>query len=178
MNVQLKWLAAINLVGGVSVLGSYAWGILSHPHNRSELWGEISGSLYLLYVPCMFIAAASYLWFTWYLFTMVDVESVKVFGKYGFTVFNIAYVGILLFSTMWIPLTLHALDTSNSNLKIWINIVLWSTAFFSMLMLGALATLEPTGPSTQHKFAVLGAILFCFQTVILDALIWPRYFSI
>jgi len=178
MNIQLQWFAAINVIGGLSVLGSYAWGILSHPENRNDLWGDISGNMYFMYVAFMFIAAGSYLWFTWYLFAIIDAESITVFGKYGFNVFNISYLGILIFSTIWMPLSLHALDTNNSGLEIWIRAVLGLTALFSLLLLAALMSLEPTGTSTQHNLAVVCAALFCIQTVILDALIWPNHFSV
>jgi len=44
----------------------------------------------------------------------------------------------------------------------------------SLLLVFALVRLEPGG--TAHVLAVAGATAFTFQTLVLDALVWPLYF--
>jgi len=43
----------VNVIGGVSVLGSYAWGIATHPETAGDLWGSIPASVIPLYTGCM-----------------------------------------------------------------------------------------------------------------------------
>ena len=52
-------LIVLNLVGGIAVLASYAWGIGGHPDARNALWGGVPDSLRPLYTVSMFSAAFS-----------------------------------------------------------------------------------------------------------------------
>jgi hypothetical protein len=35
---------------------------------------------------------------------------------------------------------------------------------------------RPSPPLLAHRLAVAGSLAFCFQTAILDAVVWPAFF--
>ena len=46
----------------------------------------------------------------------------------------------------------------------------------SLGVLGALLALEPRGSRFAYGLAVAGCVLFCIQTALLDAIVWPAFF--
>ena len=57
MNKQLILFYCINIVGGLSVLSSYAHGLLSNPLTRISLWGNVPLFHRPYYTIFMFLAA-------------------------------------------------------------------------------------------------------------------------
>jgi len=51
----------VNLVGGILVLSSYAWGLWAFPFHRHLIWGDIGVSTQKFIVPFMFLAAIGYI---------------------------------------------------------------------------------------------------------------------
>ncbi len=76
------WLA-INVVGGVAVLGSYVHGLVTHPETRNALWGTIPEELKAVYGVTMWLAAGGYFFFSYYFLVRTDAASVR-FGRLGF----------------------------------------------------------------------------------------------
>jgi hypothetical protein len=51
-------------------------------------------------------------------------------------------------------------------------------AIAALGMLFALWNLQPRGPGWKHILLILSGLAFCFQTVILDAIVWVAYFRV
>ena len=58
-----------------------------------------------------------------------------------------------------------------------IEIVLWLVAIGSLGITAGIAKLERS-PTWSWRLALLGSLMFCSQTVVLDGLIWPRFFHV
>jgi len=173
---QRRILLAINVVGGVAVLGSYAHGIATHPEPAAALWGGVPEGLRSpLYQVCMLLATAGYFAFTSYLLLRVDPDAARV-GRFGFGLFHALYLGMLLPSALWMPLTFAWLDAPGPALWMAVRVVLFAVGIASLGLVVALLRLRPRGPRLHHALAVLGAVAFANQTAVLDALVWPHYF--
>ena len=57
----------VNLIGGIAVLGGYAYYLAVNPEHRAFLWGGVPGEWQPYIVVSMFVAAAGYLWFFAYI---------------------------------------------------------------------------------------------------------------
>jgi len=64
MHPQKKQWLAINVLGGIAVLGSYAHGLITHPQTRNLLWGDMPEPLRNVYGVTMWLATSGYLVFT------------------------------------------------------------------------------------------------------------------
>jgi len=169
-------LLSINLIAGGSVIGSYIQGLMSHTENRSALWGNVPSSLIPFYTISMATAAAGYLIFTSYLIFFIDPDKSKISGRFSFRVFNWLYLIILIFSALWMPLTFMMLDKPSAFLWLTIRFILAVVGLGSIGFLAAIFTLQPAGPAWVHRAALIGCVLFAFQTAILDAIVWPAFF--
>jgi len=154
-----KTLWLINIIGGIGVLGSYAWGIGTQA-DPARLWGQISESVQGPYSACMPFAALGYLVLLAYTHVRPHPRMVT------------AMTVMLVFSTIWMPLCFAVLDHG------WpvgsVQIVLAATAAASLTMLWHVIT-DPVRDRLRIA-ACVGAAAFCLQTVLLDAIIWPRFF--
>ena len=109
MHPRHRRLAVINLIGGPAVLASYAHGIATH-EDPGRLWGSVPEAVQGLYTANMFFAAAGYLVFTWVLWRHVDPARARTLGGREFGWFTRCYALLLTCSTLWMPLSLYALD--------------------------------------------------------------------
>jgi len=71
-----KWLA-INIVGGLAVLGSYAHGLITNPQTRDPLWGDMPAPLQEIYGVTMWFATEGYLLFMYQVLVRVDAATVR-----------------------------------------------------------------------------------------------------
>ncbi|MDP8223925.1 MAG: hypothetical protein P9L99_11235 [Candidatus Lernaella stagnicola] len=168
----------INLAGGVAVLGSYAYGLLTHPGRGNELWGGVPDGLQGVYGISMLLAAAGYLLFFFHVVVRMRPEEVKLFRGLPFRFFHVLFGMILLPSSLWMTLTFAYLDTPTTLLWLAVRLVLALVALGSLLMLIALAQLRRRAPDQFWWPSVLGAALFTFHTLVLDALLWPALFPV
>ncbi len=149
----------VNVLGGVGVLGSYAWGILTQD-DPSRLWGSIPEGVRPIYSMCMPFAAVGYLTVLAWAHRNPDPRMVG------------AMSAMLAASTAWMPLSFAALN--NAALLPLVQAVLAVTAASSL----AMGVLVFQGPSSSLRWAaLLGIAAFSWQTVVMDALIWPRFFG-
>lgn len=176
MHSTQKSLLALNIAGGIAVLGSYAWGITMHPGNTDFLWGGVPAGLKPFYNVSMLTAAAGYFPFTLLLLFGIDAQRASVAGRFGFRCFHVLYAMILLPSALWMPLTFQLLGGSDYSLWIAIRVVLALVGIGSLGLLAALLTLSPVASRGWRALAVAGAVAFCVQTALLDATVWPAYF--
>lgn len=174
MHRQHKVMAALNLGGGPAVLGSYVVGILGHPDTAGELWGQIPEALRPLYTANMFVAAAGYLVFTAVLWSRVDPDRARTFAGLGFAWFNACYAAILIASTLWMPLSFVALEQPAILPLVWLDLAIVAAGSLGVLV-GLRRHFSRPRP-TSGRLAIVGAALFCGQTVVLDFLIWPWFF--
>lgn len=178
MSAQQWTLIAINVAGGILVLGSYAQGLMAHPDNRNALWGGVPSSVQPLYTVSMLLAALGYFAFTYFVLFRVDAVDVRVAGRFGFWAFHVIYLLILLPSALWMPLTYAAIAGHSAGLRWVIRIVLAMVGLGSLALLAALLTLRTDSSSYAYWLAVAGSAAFCLQTAVLDALVWPAFFRV
>jgi hypothetical protein len=167
-------LFAAILLGGPLVIASYVHGALNPPANGS-IWGGVPESLQPLYTASMLCAAAGFLPFTWLVLFKTDPASARV-GGFRYGVFAPLYAAVMLCSAAWLPLTSQLLDAPSVTLWLAVRGVLFGAALGSLGLLLAIAGLTPRPSRGWRGAALVGAACFCWQTVVLDALIWPAYF--
>lgn len=168
--------ALLNGVGGLLVLVSYAWGATSAGTVMASLWGGVPEAIRPLYTVNMFLAAAGYFLFVPYILMRIESDRRDIGGRFGYSIFSLLMLLILVPSACWLPLT--SLMVSHPSALLWsiIRIDLALVALGSLGLFISLWTLRP--PRAPGRVAALvGLIPFCLQTVVLDALIWPLYFS-
>lgn len=169
-------LLAVNGIGGIAVLASYAIGIAGHPDSGDAMWGGVPQALRPLYTVSMLTAAAGYFAFTLPLLFGVDPDRVRIGGRFGFGALHLLYAAILLPSALWMPLTLALID--GGGVPWWsIRLVLAVVGLGSLGLLLAIGSLRPISAG-RRRLALAGCAAFCFQTAVLDALVWPAYFPV
>ena len=177
MHYQQWILLAVIAVLGAGVIGSYIQGIAANPGGAEKLWGGVAGGLRNFNYITMLLAVAGFFLFTYYLFFCTDPATAKVAGGLNFWVFIVIYALILLPSAFWMPLTFNVLASHNASAWFAVRAVLFIVGFASLALIIALLTLQPRNPDTAYWLAVVGSILFCVQTLVMDAFIWAANFK-
>jgi hypothetical protein len=156
-----KWiLLAINLVGGTAVLGSYVLGFRAHPDAGQVLWGGVPESLRSLYTINMFLAAAGYFCFAYFIFFKLPEDRTRIANRFGFNLFTVLFVLILVPSALWLPLTFLTLENSSVWLVWLVRLDLWVVAAASLALLVSLVTVKPNSPAWAHRLALIGMVFF------------------
>jgi hypothetical protein len=159
------------------VLGSYAWGLGTHPGSGAALWGGTPGAWQRLSTANMLPAALGYMAFTIYLLLQPHPEHKRMLGRLGYGSLLLLYAAVLLPSAAWMPLTYSAL-ASPSPVLVWsIRALLAVIALASLGLLWAVGRLPLRKPAWAWRLALAGCAVFCLQTVIFDAVIWSVYFN-
>lgn len=180
--MDLLWIAfvSINVLGGLAVLGSYAWGFAAHRETAGALWGGVPDALRPLYTANMFLAAAGYFLFTWFVLLRLEPEATRVgaplgYGM-GYGLFPLLYLLILVPSALWLPLMLRLLEAPSGLLWWIVRLDLALVGAGSVGLLLAILALDTPGPLPGRALAVAGLVPFILQTAVLDALVWPAFF--
>jgi hypothetical protein len=168
-------LVALNVLGGLAVLGSYTDG-LARPGAAAVLWGGVPEGLRPLYTGSMLLAALGYFPMTGAVLFGLDAGRARVAGRFDYRLFVLLYALILVPSALWMPLTFQMVDTPSPLLWAAIRAVLALVGIGSLGVLAALARVQPGPPRGLRGLALAGAAAFCLQTVVLDALVWPAFF--
>lgn len=168
----------INVLGGSAVLGSYVHGLSTHPATRMDVWGNVPEAIRPAYTVSMLCAAAGYFAFTYLLFFRVDAYTTRIGRRLGFGIVNGLYLGILLPSALWLPLTFAMIENPSGALWWAIRLVLAAVGLASLGLLTSLLLLHPRPRGLAYGLAIAGCVAFCFQTAILDALVWPAFFPL
>lgn len=161
---QLTRLWLVNVIGGIGVLGSYAWGAVTQP-DPGRLWGSIPLEMQGPYSAFMPLAAVGYL------VVMAWSHGRAKRGQLDSTLM-VAMISMLVSSTLWMPASFLALE--NAALLPVVQVVLGITAVASLVILQRIWRAHG---SALRRPALLGALAFCWQTVFLDAVVWPRFFG-
>ena len=159
------------------MLGSYAWGIVTHPETAGDLWGTIPSAVIPLYTGCMPFAAAGYL--TVFAFLLVQPPAqVRMASGPAYRRFLASHAVFLCASTLWMPLCFRALDGPTPELLPWIQVVLAVAGAAALAHVIWIWQLVDTQWPRLRWAAVVGAGCLMVQCTILDAIIWPRFFSV
>ncbi len=178
MHATRRSLLWLNVLGGIAVLGSYVHGLASNPLTRGAVWGDVPEALRPFYTINMFLAAAGYFAFSSFVFRRLDPARTRIAGGFGFGAFHVLYAMILIPSALWLPLTFAMLEAPSPWLWLAIRIDLALVALGSLGLLAAIASAQPHSAPGRRRIALIGALFFCLQTVLLDALIWPAFFPV
>lgn len=166
----------INIVGGIAVLGSYLWGAFGAPETMGSLWGGVPESLRPVYTVNMLLSAGGYFLFAPYIALRVDTEREDFLGRFGYSIFALLFLLVLLPSALWLPLTALMLGDPGAGLWALVRIDLFLVAIGSVGLFIVLLTMPPPRPKGR-VLALVGLVPFVVQTAILDALVWPAYFN-
>lgn len=173
----VQWLLlALNVVGGIAVLGSYAHGISTHADAGEALWGAVPTSLRPLYTVSMFSAAAGYFLFLPYVLWRLDPVTTQLPGALGYGAFLAIFALILVPSALWMPLTFAWRASPSEAAWLAVRGVLGLVGVGSLALIAALATAGPVTAPVFRGLALVGAVLFAIQTALLDALVWPHFY--
>ena len=171
-------LIAIIVVGGIAVLASYVHGYVTHPHIGWDIWGGVPESLRPLYTISMIGAAAGFFPFTLFILLRIDPGRYQFGPGLGYRVFLILYALVLGGSVAWMPLTYRMLEAPS--IAVWTAILgaLTLVACGSIGLLVGLLKVEQPRSVRWYRLAFVGCLLFCWQTVVLDAIVWTYYFPV
>lgn len=164
----------LNLLGGAAVLASYAHGFATNPVARGDLWGGVPAGLQPLYTVSMLLAAAGYFPMTLFLLRH-DPASLHALGRPGLRGFELLYALVLVPSALWMPLTFRMLESPSPWLWWLVRIDLFAVGIGALGILASLIALRPRQAPGAWRLAVVGSVCFCFQTAVLDALVWPAF---
>jgi len=172
MRRQQLILLLINVVGGVAVIGSYVYGVQAQPGGLDALWGGVPESIRPLYGVSMLIAAAGYLAVIHFLMLRLVPEDTSFGGSLDFSLLYPIFVGILLPSAFWMPLTNVYLASPGAVTWFAVRAVLALVGLASIALVWALVSLRRHHGGAAFWLAVAGSAYFAFHTAILDAIIW------
>ena len=165
----------LNVLGGAAVLASYFYGVMLYDGDAGAAWGGIPDALRPLYIVSMLTAATGFFPMTAHVLLGLP-RDVRLFGRFGWNAFTPLYALILIPSALWMPLTFAYLEAPSPLLWALVRVVLFAVGLASLGVLAAIVTANPRGRPGPRRWAIAGAIAFCIQTALLDALIWPFYF--
>jgi hypothetical protein len=175
MHRQVRSLIALNVVGGIAVLVSYAIGLGSASSAGDALWGEVPESLRSFYTNNMFAAAAGYFLFTPYILFRLRPEQTRIAGRFGYGLFFALYALVLFPSAIWLQLTERMIAQPSAWMWAVVRLDLACVGLGSVGLLLALSSLDSTAPRGR-ALAIVGLLPFVLQTAVLDALVWPAFF--
>ena len=177
MHSQKRWLLVINILGGAAVLGSYAWGLSTHPGAAKVLWAGTPQVWQWISTANMLLAALGYFAFTIFILLRLDPEHTRLFGRFGYGAFNALYAAILFPSAAWMPLTFAAIAAPEA-LTVWsVRLLLAFIGLASLSLLLVLWSVDAQPRVRTHYLALIGCALFCLQTVVMDAIVWAAFFN-
>ncbi|HUT67985.1 MAG TPA: hypothetical protein VMW86_05500 [Dehalococcoidales bacterium] len=177
MHTQQYILLAIMVVCGAAVIGSYIHGFATHPGSANILWGGVSGGMRVFNYFAMILAAIGFFAFSYWLFFRINPDEVQIAGRFGYWLFYVIFLVILIPSALWMPLTYAYLAQPGTGLWIGIRLVLALAGIGALALLWAILTISPRETGLAYWFAVGGAAAFCLQTAILDMFVWPALFN-
>ncbi len=177
MGTQQIILLIINIIGGIAVIGSYIFGLSGQSGGANVLWGGVPNSLRPVYTVSMLLSALGFFAFLYYIFFRLNPAQVSIAGASGFTMFYVMFLGILIASAFWMPLTNMYVSNPGTGIWIGVRIVLAVVGLASIALFVALLTLQGKVPGTAYWLAVAGSGYFAFHTAILDAIVWAALFK-
>jgi hypothetical protein len=177
METSKKILITINVVGGIAVIGSYILGIGSQSGGTSALWGGVPEDIQPIYGLSMLLAALGYFLFIFFIIVKLKPKETVISGRFGYNLFNLIFILILLPSALWMPLTSMYVEDPNVGLSFAIRFVLTIVGLASIALVWSITKIGDKRPLKHFQLAVLGSAYFAFHTFVLDAVIWSVLFE-
>jgi hypothetical protein len=177
METQQLILLAINITGGIAVIGSYIFGIRAQPGGANTLWGGVPSNIRPVYGISMILSALGYFAFLYFILFEIVPDEVLIGSRFGFSLFYAIFLVILLPSALWMPLTNLYVGKPNRGIKSGVRTVLGLVGLASIALAWAILSLETKTPSVPYWLAVAGSSYFAFHTAILDGIIWSVLFK-
>jgi hypothetical protein len=177
MRTEQIILLIINILGGAAVIGSYILGLKGQTGGANVLWGNVPTNIRPVYTVSMILSALGYFAFLYYIFFRLNPSQVSIAGVSGFTMFYVIFLGILIASAFWMPLTNMYVGNPSTGIWIGVRVVLAVVGLASIALFVALLTLQGKVPGTVYWLAVAGSGYFAFHTAILDAIVWAALFK-
>lgn len=177
MGTQQIILLVINIIGGAAVIGSYVFGLNAQGGGASVLWGGVSENFRPVYTVSMILSALSYFAFIYFIFFRLIPGEVLIGGRFGFSLFYVIFLVILVASAFWMPLTNVYVGNPSPGVWIGIRTILALVGLASIALLWALLALQTKVPGIAYWLAVAGSGYFAFHTAILDAIVWTALFK-
>jgi hypothetical protein len=177
MAAQQIILLVINIIGGIAVIGSYIFGLSAQSGGASVLWGGVPVNIRPIYGISMIISALGYFAFIYFILFRLVPGEVLVANRFGFSLFYIIFLLILVPSALWMPLTNVYVGNPGTGIWVGIRIVLALVGLASIALVWALLSLETKETGVAYWLAVAGSGYFAFHTAILDAIIWAALFK-
>jgi len=177
MGKQQIILLIINILGGIAVIESYIFGLKAQAGGANALWGNVPANIQPIYGISMILAALGYFAFSYFvLFRLVPGE-VSIAGKFGFSLFYAIFLGILIPSALWMPITNLYLANASTGLWIVVRTVLAIVGLAAIALVWALLSVQPKVLGISYWLAIAGSAYFAFHTAILDAIVWASLFK-
>ena len=167
----------INLVGGVAVLGGYVYGLSTHPGEGKLLWGDVPEAVRPIYTACMFPAAAGYLVSFAYLMRS-NWSELRIKNKSATQRILVIHILFLTTAALWMPVSWQALDNAQPSLFWPIQIILLITGLGSLAIAWLYRQFDNPPHPTWARRCFWAVHLLVWQCLVLDALVWPRFFDI
>ena len=76
------------------------------------------------------------------------------------------------------PLTFEMLEAPGTGLWWAIRLALGAVGIGSLGLLAAIVAVRPVSAPGARRLALIGSAAFCFQTAVMDALVWPAFFPV
>jgi hypothetical protein len=171
--LTLGW---IIILGGLAVLASYGLVSAVDPEALNRFWGGVPQAWLPYYLGSMLLATLGYFAYTYFVFFQVEPQQTRIAGRFGYGLFPVLYLMILVPSALWMPLTWAMVQQPANSLWIVIRLALAMVGLGSLGVLIALLTLRPRQPAWAYWLAVVGSIAFSIQTAVLDAFVWTALF--
>jgi hypothetical protein len=178
MATQQITLFIINAIGGGAVIGSYILGFRNSPSGGDALWGGAPSWLRPIYTASMVLSALGYFAFLYFLLFRLAPEDVQIANRFGFSLFHVIFLGILVPSALWMPLTSAWIANPSAATWIGVRTVLFLVGLSSCVLVWALLSLKPPESGFLFWLAVAGSAYFAFHAAILDMLLWPVLFHL
>ena len=89
-------LALLNALGGIAVLGSYAYAFSYSSELRTGLWGGVPESLQPIYTVNMLLAAAGYFPFTWLFVGRTRPDEFRAITGFDYALLFVVYALVLI----------------------------------------------------------------------------------
>ena len=169
-------LLVINILGGAAVLLSYVYGLKAQPGGAGALWGGVPPGIRPAYTASMLLSALAYFLFLYYLLISVDPGSTLVANRFGFGIFSVIFLVILVPSALWMPLTNVYLAHPGPGWWSAVRIVLALVAIGAVALVWAIYSTKGASPGLSFWLALAGSAYFAFHVGVLDAILWPALF--
>lgn len=156
------------------MLASYAYG-LGEPAFVAGMWGGVPEAMRPIYTVSMILAALGYFPMTAYMGWRFPARD-SAAARFGYA--NACYASVLFASALWVPLTLALLDAPSTAAWLAVRLALIVAALGSLGILVALLWEPVEAGGWLCKLAIAGCVLFCNQTLVLDALVGPYFFPV